>query len=267
MDNHTFFDAINTEDKSYWLGFYVADGGMAKTKNTITFNLSRKDIQHLQKLATIFNKPIKLKNIHDKRTGKTYKQCKLSLHSKYLCTSILSLGIPRKKSDIIKTFFIDNIPTSLKHHFIRGYFDGDGSIGKIRKDSNEFRVTICGVHAIADYIRDELIKNCEIPIPNVNSQSNIFRVYFSGTERCNKFSSYLYKDATVFLERKKEIFNFIPPFVGSSQYKYVYFIKSRNAWVARKYENKQMKHIGTYKTEQEAAKALGYCPHKKEKYE
>jgi hypothetical protein len=42
-----------------------------------------------------------------------------------------------------------NIPENLVSHFVRGYFDGDGSIGvRIRKDRNgmrQLRIRICGL--------------------------------------------------------------------------------------------------------------------------
>src|SRR5690606_6778822 len=44
----------------------------------------------------------------------------------YLCNSLISLGCGPRKSQLGMQF--PNLPKHLIHHFIRGFFDGDGCI-------------------------------------------------------------------------------------------------------------------------------------------
>ena len=49
-----------------------------------------------------------------------------------LICDLVQLGITYKKTYESSSFVFDNIPNELKRHFIRGYMDGDGSIGAYR---------------------------------------------------------------------------------------------------------------------------------------
>lgn len=49
-----------------------------------------------------------------------------------LICDLMKLGIAYKKTYESSSFVFDNIPNELKRHFIRGYMDGDGSIGVYR---------------------------------------------------------------------------------------------------------------------------------------
>ena len=45
--NYDYFKEIDTEDKSYWLGFLYADGSVRKNTNTVELSLKGSDIEHL----------------------------------------------------------------------------------------------------------------------------------------------------------------------------------------------------------------------------
>ena len=47
--NSDYFEAIDSSDKAYWLGFLYADGGISNNKNLIRINLQEQDREHLQK--------------------------------------------------------------------------------------------------------------------------------------------------------------------------------------------------------------------------
>ena len=57
--------------------------------------------------------------------GKYYQ---LSLRSKIICEDLKKLGCLQKKSKILVFPTESQVPKNLIHHFIRGYFDGDGSV-------------------------------------------------------------------------------------------------------------------------------------------
>ena len=53
--NYDYFKEIDTEDKSYWLGFLYADGSIHKTKHTMDLVLSINDKELLERVAKRLN--------------------------------------------------------------------------------------------------------------------------------------------------------------------------------------------------------------------
>ena len=51
--NYDYFKEIDTEDKSYWLGFLYADGSIHKTKHTMDLVLSINDKEHLYSFVIV----------------------------------------------------------------------------------------------------------------------------------------------------------------------------------------------------------------------
>lgn len=134
LDN-TVFDCIDTEEKAYWLGFMYADGCIftdRKNLKNIQLSLSVKDYDHLAK----FNVFLKYnRGLVISKNGLNSKQEQLYVVSTkiidaHLYDALNKLGCCERKSTILEfpqiSIFKNN---NLIIHFIRGYFDGDGSLG------------------------------------------------------------------------------------------------------------------------------------------
>ena len=114
--NERFF-SYWTPAMAYVLGFWFADGYMRIDKSyRISFSSKDKDILRsiLQVLKS--NHPIK------PHSGDCWQ---FTLHSKHMYFDLALLGGKRCKSKII-TF--PQVPIRFLRDFIRGYFDGDGSV-------------------------------------------------------------------------------------------------------------------------------------------
>ena len=115
--NENFFDSW-TSAMAYVLGFWFADGYMRKEKSyRVIFSGKDRDIliQILQAIKS--NHPISLD---------VKKSCySISLCSKKLYQDLVKLGGMRCKSKVID---FPTIPKKFLPDFIRGYFDGDGSV-------------------------------------------------------------------------------------------------------------------------------------------
>lgn len=98
----------------------------------------------------------------------------------------------------------------------------------------------------------ELGAQCGVP----DFRSGIWRITSCGTDKLNRIKEWLYNEATVFLDRKKQIFDNMPRFRGSSQYKGVYYIQAKRHWVARVYQERKMKTIGQFDSKLKAKGAL-----------
>ena len=102
------------------------------------------------------------------------------------------LGIKtRKKFNKIK---IPKLKKDLKWHFIRGFFDGDGSIRKKVKN----RYIDCSIATSSVFMRDSLEKFCNI---KCNNSEKWEYISWSG-KNARKFLDRMYNLATIFLERK-----------------------------------------------------------------
>ena len=126
LNNQNYFENIDTPQKAYFLGFIATDGCIHKPKQEkqdilrICIQENDKEILELFKKELDTNQPIKL----EKRTA-TKHYVSLEISSQKIVDDIRALGI-----DYAKTYkcVIPNISKELFPHFIRGYFDGDGSI-------------------------------------------------------------------------------------------------------------------------------------------
>jgi hypothetical protein len=259
MLNTDYFLEIDSEHKAYWLGFILADGCLSKDKKCITVALQSLDCGHLQKLADIFSTSVRRVEVFDKRTNKTYLRDVTSLCSIELWRDVHSKFGVRLKSNRENPKVFKYIPECLWSHFIRGYFDGDGFVGFSKKAQKEYQVVIVGSNPLLSFISDWFARSLHIRtavVKKVKGQ-NIHRVHWGGNWQLHTIRDLLYKDATIWLERKREKFDQIPCRIktSSSKYRGVQWLKRRNCWAARIYINGKNKWIGQYNTEEEAAKA------------
>ena len=101
---------------AYVLGFWFADGYMRHEKSyRVVF--SSKDVEHLEDIRTLISSTHKLVTHGESKD--------LIIFSKKLFNSLKKLGGIRKKSLVMK---FPKIPDVYLADFIRGYFDGDGSV-------------------------------------------------------------------------------------------------------------------------------------------
>ncbi len=118
-----------------------------------------------------------------------------------------------------KTYTVkfSNILKSYERHFIRGVFDADGCINKARRvtrkksgktyiyNSGEFSIE--GNKEFISAIQFRLVE-LNLPINSINySGKNINRVRYGGINQLEVIFMYLYENASIFLERKKKLFN------------------------------------------------------------
>ena len=190
--NHEFFNEIDSESKSYWFGFIMADGHIIDNVKygalQLGIHLSDVDLNHLKK----FHKEINSNN--NINFGKK-NDIKSNHSSDMLCNDLIKMGCVPRKSLILT--YPKNISNELTPHFIRGYFDGYGSTcihkGRLFLDFLGTKEFLEGL-------------NKELPIQrNVRvKKDNLFILQISDINGCKILYDYMYKNATIFLERKKE---------------------------------------------------------------
>lgn len=201
------FQNIDTEEKSYWLGYLMADGCVAKNMNTVS--ICSKDKITIEKFRSFIgdtNIPI----LPSKNCAGLQNQSVIKINSRKMCFDLTKHGCTPQKAYRI---YIPNINKDLLNHFLRGYFDGDGCF-YIRKDRNIWgnaSITSCS-NIILKQVQN-LLKELNILRKNreyirytlsKNKKSKYGTINIGSIKEIVKFGDFLYNNATIFLQRKFE---------------------------------------------------------------
>lgn len=209
------FKLIDTEEKSYFLGLFYSDGCMS-FGNKVTISLRDYDKSLLEKLKLIFP----FFSLKERRN----KMIELYTHSKPLYNDLLNLGCFPRKSFENKNKVFFNIPEHLQRHFVRAYFDGDGSIYKSSLRNLYFLDIVSVSYKIINYINNIFISNNikliyrekGLDLKNRVLQ-NRFLLECHNSSEMYKIKKFFYDDATIYLKRKKDLFNNVIPLKPSRE--------------------------------------------------
>lgn len=191
-----------TDDSCYWAGFLAADGWISK--NVLGVSLGIVDKEHLEKFILFLNGNNKIMEACKKSFNKMSEFCSVNISSKQIVNDLKNnFNFVNKKSLIYKP--PTNLPENMMRHFIRGYIDGDGSIGW-HKSNEKPRISICsGSKELLEWIFDNIKKNNKnAGNPKIKKrESNLYIVEFSGLQTY-EILDWLYRDSTYYLNRKYE---------------------------------------------------------------
>jgi predicted DNA-binding protein YlxM (UPF0122 family) len=205
--NRNYFDKINTEGKAYFLGLLYADGCLRKNSFTFQIVLQERDKHILNSFKKELEFNGKLKFVNRKKEYKNNQnQYLLVISSKKIYKSLLGLGLYPNKSLTLK--FPDNkiMPDRFLNHFVRGYFDGDGSASIL--PNNQKYISIIGTNQFLLKLKSiienkKLVRNKTKLIPSPSKNMSYYKV--GGNKQIKPLINWLYKDATFFLKRKSKI--------------------------------------------------------------
>lgn len=207
--NENYFEIIDTEHKAYWLGFIAADGCIT---NTNYFAIALKDEDILLQLKRDLEYT---GDVYAPKQNLNTDYYRLNFSSKKLCDDLRALGIHECKS--LSYNSLPNLDNALMPHFIRGYFDGDGSLYQgesfnYNKDRTEkyfnsyFRFNIIATESFCsclnNYLKDIIHYEGKIH-PHSNSDMYYYNVY--SKQAILNLYNYLYTNSTVYLNRKYNI--------------------------------------------------------------
>ncbi len=211
MDEH-FFKIIDTEEKAYFLGLLITDGNIFKeneisTSNrqaSISITLDLKD----EYMLNNFKQAVK-SNTSVSHDGRGCGQ--IAIRSNIMAQELEQYGITPRKT--FTTYLPLNIPNNLMRHVIRGILDGDGSIqAKQNPNNTKFlhSISFCGTHKLMEdisfYIDKELKLNFKPNVYDYKDRS-LSDLKIQNKEDMYKFGEWIYKDAKIYLVRKKEIYD------------------------------------------------------------
>lgn len=208
--NERFFKNIDSEEKAYFLGLLISDGNVFKDSTgrqaSISITLDLNDEYILQKFKEVLNV-----NTSISKDGRGCGQ--IAIRSNLMADDLKQYGVVPRKSYITYLPKINDIYMS---HLIRGILDGDGSIlakPSPKQDGHNrylHSISFCGSHQLMEDIAKYLYNNLQLkqPIQVYDYQDkNLSDIHIQNYEDMEKVGDWLYKDATIYLVRKNNIYN------------------------------------------------------------
>lgn len=211
--NDSALDTITEDWQAYFLGLMASDGSMNKNGNTIKIKLHHKDKEILE----ILSKKFEL----DKPLYKDGNALVLFFASAKIKIILESLGLVPGKTYL--PMHLPPISSDLIPAYIRGYFDGDGSVSWRAARPGNIQLNICSVNQtflielqawlaqanIKSSLNKELRLGKELKVPSQTELSttclDMYRLFICSYEDRLKFFNLCWSDNSICIERKKKI--------------------------------------------------------------
>ena len=191
--NYDFFKNWKPE-MAYILGLFFSDGNVGSDKRQANIHLHKNDYHILEKISKIMetNRPVK-----------TYSDASyLRIDSKIIVNDLINLGCVPRKSLILK---FPKIKDKFLSHFVRGYFDGDGSI--YFNKPNTIKISFIGTKIFLEELQMKLHKLLVLKRHPIRKDRTFYLFEYYGDD-ARKLCEWMYKNSKgLYLERKKNRFD------------------------------------------------------------
>ena len=206
--NEDFFSSWSKE-MAWVLGLVYTDGYMDPgrqedpsrriSQTTASLSIGQKEPELLLKVLGLMDSNAQLKTV----TGGTLV---FAVSSNKIYNDLVNIGLRPRKS--LNMCFPD-VPDTYLSHFIRGCWDGDGSIGysKGRYRARFFCGSLAFVESLVKKLVAEGLPSRNIPVRYTRNGQPYYNVSFGGKHLVRLYEV-LYRDAEAgcYLERKQELF-------------------------------------------------------------
>ena len=207
MKEH-FFKEINNEASAYFLGLLISDGNVFKDgtgrQASISITLDLKDEYMLEKFKEVLQANTSI--------GYDGRGCgQIAVRSNIMAEDLAKYGVVPRKS---YSTYLPQISKEMMPHLIRGIFDGDGNIMAKPNPNNDghdrflHSISFCGTHQLMEDISNCILENLGIKATVYDYKDrNLSELKIQSIHNIAKFGYWIYINATIFLNRKKDIFN------------------------------------------------------------
>lgn len=206
--NHDYFKNIDSEYKAYFLGLMQSDGWIfSKTEGSKQIGLCIEEDYIVEKLKKELGTENKIVRRKKDKGNKTLYQ--LLVDSVFLYNDLARFGLKNKFTEQ----YMPVLPEKLYPHYLRGLFDGDGTVHIHEKTDNihfGFLGGLKSMSQISFYLAYKLhIYQTQPTLANSNCFGNsiqtLYSLRYADNKDVKKIYNYLYKDATIFINRKREV--------------------------------------------------------------
>lgn len=194
-----------TPSMAYILGFVYADGSVNKAGSALTFGIQRRDEAILQFIREELKgkSPIRYAEGRiDKRGSQNQPTASFYACSKVLCNRLAELGVHHRKTYRDDPF--PNMPDECVPHFIRGYFDGDGTACVTAR--NVCTVGFVGTREFVEGLRTAAMRLAQVSDRAICLKGAVVTITWTAWSDIRKFYDFIYPEGFGFcLERKRKI--------------------------------------------------------------
>lgn len=211
---HSYNSSLIIEDsefKYYFLGMILSDGWVSKDSSRVELTLKESDKDYLN----IISKNITDRPLIYKQKQKAYR---LTIEDYKIKDELMKYINSYDKT--FNLIFPSGIPDKYIKDFLRGYFDGDGTVGVkvsyrkvngIRKEYPGVRLRVLGTKAflfgyaqnlqrlgLVNFIRE----------PSKKGKENVYYIEYAFSS-ASRILKWFYVDSNYYLSRKKKVFELI----------------------------------------------------------
>lgn len=205
--NQDYFQKIDTSNKAYMLGFIYADGNVYKTHLKIDINMKDEFILH--NFLRDMNSTHRIYSYRDNR--------QMTIVNERVINDLNLLGVYPRKTYNMEFPTSSQVPNEFLPHFLRGFFDGDGSIQYHKYKSPIWRLTFMAPESFSRRLMDIFQEKCGVSL-NILQDKRIrvdmkttyasSTIGLKGVKPLQSVYDFLYPsdDCEFYLPRKKDIF-------------------------------------------------------------
>ena len=196
--NYSYFEKL-TPESAYWLGFIQADGNVSSgdKNHAVSIEVHGKDRYVLERFIKDISGTYPVKE--------TKGNCvRVRVFSPKMHSDLISYGVLPNKSKLGSFPKIQD--PQLFKHYVRGVFDGDGSIMFKNGTRKRPRVVISGGEEFCKDLLTQIQRETGITTGGSYFYSSIYGTTFEGYNSVKIFYDWLYKDAHFFMKRKHDRF-------------------------------------------------------------
>jgi transposase len=202
--NGHYFDEIDTDMKAYFLGYLAADGCITHNDGGWCMRLKLKadDIEILEVLRQELETESPIGREINRSLGKDFPQVRLCVASADLCEALIRHGITPRKSATLEP--PKGVPNHLLHHFVRGFFDGDGSVLYSHRGKSYLRTDFCGTPMMLRWLTEVFQERCGLPPNKLVMRTDTFGHLDYSCSKAIVIRDFMYPTGNEFgLSRKK----------------------------------------------------------------
>lgn len=204
---------IDSPEKAYLLGLFYSDGCIHSNDGSYYASIIlHEDDKYL--LGIIVDKFPFFRLV--KQTNHAWS---IVCTRKAIVEDLQANGVLFRKSTDNKEFLkLPNLDNNLIHHFVRGYFDGDGSVYKQKLGNTKIDIGGTGYRMITDLVKvlydNGITVNLTCKYAGTGLRKHDYYVLYTSSDKVSKkFADYIYKDCgELYLRRKYERLYYIPEY-------------------------------------------------------
>lgn len=200
--NENFFEKVDNELTAYWLGFLYADGCIISTnpygQSSFKITLGEKDeeilIKYKEDLQSTY--PLRYDRSQNRKNPNQQVQVICEYKSQKAVNDLKKLGCIERKSLVLTFPKEEIVPKEYLRHFVRGYFDGDGSISS---HNGAYIVNVVGTESFIKELYNFFNMGSIFPDKR---KENSWYLSIGGNYQVIKVYHLLYDNSTRYMERK-----------------------------------------------------------------